>query len=234
MLKGRGAAWPAAQGESGWADAGARRSHCSQASLQASPARPTAGRGTVAVPSPPCRDAWQHRCQGRGHQAALPLNCPRDAGGTQGGHCTTKSRHHHASDVPQAGTDPIPSVSPPSMSPGSHPTAHPHQEGSSRARTEVTQCAQPCRSGLRYHEGHQPLHPAAAAGIATSTHGTARRVMAPNQPTAGQASSPSMARQHRTEKAMHREAPRGCDGGSSTKTALISTQIRAGPSSRAV
>ena len=110
--KGRGAAWPAAPSESGWAYAGARRSQRSQASFRASPACPAAGPGTVTVPSPLCWDAWQHPCQGRGHWAALPLHCPRDASGTQRGYCTAKS-HHCARDVPQAGTDPIPSVSPP-------------------------------------------------------------------------------------------------------------------------
>lgn len=53
VRKGWGAAWPAARGESGQADAGAWRSHRSQALLQASPFRPAAGRGTVTVPECP-------------------------------------------------------------------------------------------------------------------------------------------------------------------------------------
>lgn len=118
--KGQGAAGLAARGESGWADAGPWRSRRSHASLRASPAHPTAGLGTVITPPPPCRDAWQRPCQGRGQQAALPLHCPRDAGGTRGGYCTARS-HHCARDVPQAGTDPTPSVSLPRYVPGEPP-----------------------------------------------------------------------------------------------------------------
>lgn len=56
----------------------------------------------------------------------------------------------------------------------------------------------------------------------------------PQQPMAGLASSPGTGIWDRTGKIMYREASRGCNGGSCTKIALVSTQIRAGPGSRAV
>lgn len=149
--KGRGAAWPAAQGESDWADAGARRSHRSQASLQASPARPAARSGTVTVPSPPCLDA-----------------CP----------CIAHEMLAAPGRVPQ-GKEP-PGMSPswdkrylPCLSLGmltrSRPVAHPRQEGGSRTRTEVTRYTQPCKSGMQCHRGHQPFLPTGAVGATTGT-----------------------------------------------------------------
>lgn len=121
----------------------------------------------------------------------------------------------------------------------SRPVAHPRQEGGSRTRTEVTQYTQPCKSGMKCHRGHQPFHPTVPTGASTAP-GTSwgHRVHweddDPQQLMAGLASSPGTGIWDRTGKTMYRQPLRGCNGGSCTKIALVSTQIRAGPGSGAV
>lgn len=137
-------------------------------------------------PCHPLRAGMPDSARDRAEATGLPCPCiaqevlvvPREGAAQQ-----------RATTMPSPKPGPTPSpLSPPGMSLQSRPTACPHQEGGSRARTEVTRCAQPCRSGLRYGRGHRPLHPAAALGATTGTlthpgtHGTAGSAAAPSRP----------------------------------------------------
>lgn len=213
--EGQGAAWPAAQGESDWADAGAQRSHHSQASLQASPAHPAAGSGTVTVPCSPCLDPWTTPMPERDHS---PKGAPGKEPLTQG--CPLNwdkrcllFRPWYVDEEPPCGP------SPPGRRQQDQDRGYPvHTALQIRGEMPQGTPAIPPHSG---HGGH-PWHPAHWDGNS------------PQQPTAGLASSPGTGVWDRTRKTMYREASRGCSGGSCTKIALVSTQIRAGPGSGAV
>lgn len=94
-----------------------------------------------------------------------------------------------------------------------------------RAKIPETTPAAPPHCGPRdlHRENHQ--HPNAPQD---PYHGQERTV--PISPQLARPADP--AQKDRTEKATHKESPKGYDGASGTKIALVSTQIRAGPGSR--